>query len=333
MSVMLRVVVPQGVRPGQTIQIATPDGRRVNVQVPPSCGPGSSFQVKVLAVNNGAQNQALLRKQQEALRLRQQQQALRQQQQRQQQQQQQQQNGAGVARVTLTVPPNVPAGSKLRVMFNGHAFNVPVPSNVPPGGAFIALLPTGLADERSKIEEERRKLAKMQKQIADQRSAAANTMSFINEEQKRADEARMVFQKYDVDHSNSIDRTELTNLLCDLGFPPEVIDVELATADSDGNNFVEWPEFVIYYNNLRERMKNGAVESAKKAVEARRSQHSELEELQKLQAALASQQAALEKRESEIAAKEAQIKSSSLLGRRVIRCPCRSESGRNSSWP
>eukprot|EP00949_MAST-11_sp_MAST-11-sp1_P001374 g1374.t1 len=152
----------------------------------------------------------------------------------------------------------------------------------------------------------------MQKQIADQRSAAANTMSFINEEQKRADEARTVFQKYDVDHSNSIDRTELTNLLCDLGFPPEVIDVELATADSDGNNFVEWPEFVIYYNNLRERMKNGAVESAKKAVEARRSQHSELEELQKLQAALANQQAALEKRESEIAAKEAQIKRSSL---------------------
>ena len=46
-QLVLTVTVPAGVLPGQVIQIQAPDGRIVNVTVPPQCGPGSSFQVQV----------------------------------------------------------------------------------------------------------------------------------------------------------------------------------------------------------------------------------------------------------------------------------------------
>ncbi len=44
---LLSITVPQGVQPGQQIQIKAPDGRLVSVTVPEGLQPGSQFQVKI----------------------------------------------------------------------------------------------------------------------------------------------------------------------------------------------------------------------------------------------------------------------------------------------
>jgi hypothetical protein len=116
----------------------------------------------------------------------------------------------------------------------------------------------------------------------------------IEKSMKSQEEAFAVFQKYDVNHDNSIDPAELLRLLQDSGFPQDVIEEELATADMDGDHFISFDEFVIYYNHLQERIKMGAVTTAR--------QKSALEnEMAAMRNALLIQQQQLKERELEIA--------------------------------
>lgn len=70
--------------------------------------------------------------------------------------------------------------------------------------------------------------------------------------EEREASLRRVFRKYDVNGDGLIDSTELALLLSDLLFSDKVVEEELAKADADDNQKLNFLEFCAYYNKLLE---------------------------------------------------------------------------------
>ena len=264
----LQIKIPAGVRPGNKITINLPDGRQVQVVVPKGMRPGNTMTINY---ESSAPPQ-------------------------QQQQQQQSSSMPGTSRVKVVVPQGAVPGQKIRVSFEGYDYDVAVPNGVPPGSKFIAILPTALAMQqqqmRDTMNEQVQRLNAERAMMSQEKELRAQQM--IEKSMKSQEEAYAVFQKYDVNHDNSMDPAELLRLLQDSGFPQNVIEDELRTADMDGDHFISFDEFVIYYNHLQERIKMGAATTA--------SQKSELEnEMAAMRNALLIQQQQLKERELQIA--------------------------------
>ena len=203
---------------------------------------------------------------------------------------------AGTSKVKVVVPQGAVPGTKIRVSFQGYDYDVAVPQGVPPGSKFIAVLPTALAMQQkqmyNRMKTDEARLNQERSMLSAEKQQRANQM--IEQSMAKQEEARAVFQKYDVNHDNGIDPAELLRLLQDSGFPQSVIEEELRTADMDGDNNISFDEFVVYYNHLQERIKMGA------ATTAQQQEQMQIQ-MQEMKNALLIQQQMLKQKELEMA--------------------------------
>ncbi len=238
----VKITLPPGVRPGNTVTVNLPDGRSVKITVPPGTRPGATLTVNYDAPAPQSAPSPQLNAPPAP--------------------------GAGAyggtCKVKVVVPAGAVPGMKIRVSHDGYDYDVEVPQNVMPGQKFIAVLPTALAMQQRQIHmqlnAEAEKLKRERAMMSEEKERKAKEM--IERSMRMQEEARAVFEKYDVNFDNAIDPAELLKLLQDSGFPQDVIEEELLAADSDGDHLISFDEFVIYYNHLQERLKAGAAETA-----------------------------------------------------------------------
>ena len=74
--------------------------------------------------------------------------------------------------------------------------------------------------------------------------------AMIERSMRMQDEARKVFEQYDVNYDNAIDPAELLQLLQDSGFPKSVIEEELLNADADGDHLISFDECTLHRDFL-----------------------------------------------------------------------------------
>lgn len=63
-----------------------------------------------------------------------------------------------------------------------------------------------------------------------------------------------IFKKYDVDNSNSIDRSELGVLLAELQFPTEYFDNLFTEMDVNNDNVLQFDEFLSFYTQMQRHL-------------------------------------------------------------------------------
>ncbi len=69
---------------------------------------------------------------------------------------------------------------------------------------------------------------------------------------------RAIFDRYDSNRSQSIDKKELGQMLAELQFPFEHFDELFVNMDKNGNDQLEWEEFLAFYQEMQKRIMDGA---------------------------------------------------------------------------
>lgn len=206
-----QIRIPAGVRTGDPLTVTLPNGTQVTIKIPAGTQPGGLLNVNyhdTKAPSAGPQTMP------------------------------------GTKKVKVVVPNGAVPGMKIRVSFEGYEFDVAVPQGLTPGSKFIAVLPTALAMQQRKMHARLEAEAALLKQQRDVLSAEKEkqAQAMIERSMKMQEEARRVFEQYDVNFDNAIDPAELLKLLQDSGFPKSVIEEELMNADSDGDHLISFDE-------------------------------------------------------------------------------------------
>ena len=219
-----QIQLPPGVVAGNTLTVNLPNGSQVQITVPAGTKPGSVLNVQYQDMSAPAPSSSPPSNSQVA----------------------------GTCKVKVVVPKGAVAGMKIRVSHDGYEYDVVVPNGVLPGGKFIAVLPSALAMQQRRIHAQLEAEAAALKQQRDIMSAEKEkqAQAMIERSMRMQDEARKVFEQYDVNYDNAIDPAELLQLLQDSGFPKSVIEEELLNADADGDHLISFDECTLHRDFL-----------------------------------------------------------------------------------
>ena len=78
-------------------------------------------------------------------------------------------------------------------------------------------------------------------------------MSGVYDAEAREVEARAVFSRFDISNTGYLTREEMTKVFTELGLPISALGVQFEIADRDGDNRINFTEFIAYYNNFKLR--------------------------------------------------------------------------------
>jgi hypothetical protein len=237
----MAVVCPQNAYPGAYLKLTTPppDMHPIKVRVPQNIKPGMSFQIQykshaanTAALNSGGLNfvgnlnsalQHLISDSEKlAIELK--------------------HRAEETVRVSIEVPAGTAPGSTVQVHHLGFKFQVVIPKNTQAGENFIADLPTGIA-----------------RQSKENKSRAKQLEDMLDAAEAHGDAAREVFAQFDANHDGVLDYKEFAEFLKSFGLPKSMLATEIAKVDLDHDHSISWDEFVVYYNLLKQRVKDGDI--------------------------------------------------------------------------
>ena len=181
-----QIKLPPGVVAGNVLTVNLPNGSQVQITVPAGTKPGGVLNVQYQDMSAPASSTAPQNNTQMA----------------------------GTCKVKVVVPQGAVPGMKIRVSHDGYDYDVVVPNGVMPGGKFIAVLPSALAMQQRRIHAKLEAEAAALKQQRDVMSAEKEkqAQAMIERSMRMQDEARNVFEQYDVNFDNAIDPAELLQL-------------------------------------------------------------------------------------------------------------------------